>query len=218
MHYVRYGDGPTLVLLHGWPEFWYTWRKNIPALAESFDVVVPDLRGFGDSEKPPNVPDVSDYADDLIELLDALDIDRAGFVGHDVGAFVMQDLVQRYRDRVDRLFFFNCPHPGIGTRWLDKGHYKELWYQAFNQMDWSAALVGHNRDTCRLYFRHFLDHWSHSPGRFDQDLEAWVDNFMKPGNLEGGFNWYRAVAEYRQKIIDRGLSDELPIDAPCYVL
>ena len=119
MHYARDGDGPTLVLLHGWPEFWYTWRRNISALARSFDVVVPDLRGFGDSDKPSNVPDVSDYADDLIELLDALNIDRAGFVGHDLGAFVMQDLAQRYRDQVDRLFFFDCPHPGIRPRWLD---------------------------------------------------------------------------------------------------
>ena len=136
---MRDGDGPTLVLLHGWPEFWYTWRKNIPALAESFDVVVPDLRGFGDSDKPANVPAASDYADDLIELLDALDINRAGFVGHDVGAFVMHDLAQQYRGQVDRQFFFKCPHPGIGPRWLDNGHYKELWYQAFNQMDWSAT-------------------------------------------------------------------------------
>ena len=79
MHYVRDGNGPTLVLLHGWPEFWYTWRKNIPALAESFDLVVPDLRGFGDSDKPANVPDVSDYANHLIELLDALDITSRGF-------------------------------------------------------------------------------------------------------------------------------------------
>ena len=85
-------------------------------------------------------------------------------------------------------------------------------------MDWSATLVGHIRDTCRPYFRHLLDQWSHSPVRFDQDLEAWVDNFMKPGNLESGFKWYRAVAEHRQKIIDNGVLDTSPIDVPCYVL
>ena len=85
-------------------------------------MVMPDLRGFGDSDKPANVPAASDYADDLIELLDALDINRAGFVGHDVGAFVMHDLAQQYRGQVDRQFFFKCPHPGIGPRWLDNGH------------------------------------------------------------------------------------------------
>ena len=72
--------------------------KNIPALAESFDIVAPDLRGFGDSDKPKNVPDVFDHAGELIELLDALDINRAGFVRHKVGGFVMRDLAQRYRD------------------------------------------------------------------------------------------------------------------------
>ena len=85
-------------------------------------MAVPDLRDFGDSDKPANIPAVSDYANDLIELLDALDINRAGFVGHDVGAFIMQDLAQRYRDQVDKLFFFNCPYPGIGPRWLDNAH------------------------------------------------------------------------------------------------
>ena len=218
MHYVRQGAGPKLVLLHGWPEFWYTWRKNIPVLSERFDVIAPDLRGFGDSDKPSHIPSVSDYADDIIKLLDALDIEHAGLVGHDVGAFVMQDLAQRYQDRINGLFFFNCPHPGIGTRWLDHGHYKELWYQSFNQMDWSAELVGYSRDTCRLYFRHFLNHWSCTQGCFDEDLEVWVDNFMKPGNLEGGFNWYRAVAEYRQEIIENGVPDTPPIETPCYVL
>jgi len=218
MHFVRVGKGPTLVLLHGWPEFWYTWRKNIPELSKHFDVIAPDLRGFGDSDKPQAVPDVGDYADDIIRFLDALGLDRVGLVGHDVGAFIMQDLARRIPDRIAKLFFFNCPHPGIGTRWLDGGHYKELWYQAFHQLDWSVELVGRDRDSCRMYFRHFLDHWSHAPGLFDDDLEAWVDNFMKQGNLQRGFNWYRAVADYRQKIIESGVPDEAPIEVPTYVL
>ena len=61
--------GRTLVLLHGWPEFWYTWRKNIPSLAEGLDAVVPDLRGFGESDKPSKVPDVSGYANTLSNSL-----------------------------------------------------------------------------------------------------------------------------------------------------
>ena len=218
MHYVRDGDGPTLVLLHGWPEFWYTWRKNIPALAESFDVVVPDLRGFGDSEKPPNVPDVSDYADDLIELLDALDIDRAGFVGHDVGALSCRISYSDIETGSTDCSSLTAPILGLAHAGSIKGTIRSYGIKPSIKWTGRQTLVGHNRDTCRLYFRHFLDHWSHSPGRFDQDLEAWVDNFMKPGNLEGGFNWYRAVAEYRQNIIDDGVPDTPPIDVPCYVL
>ncbi len=66
----------------------------------------------------------------------------------------------------------------------------EIWYQTFHQQPWAASLVGENRKTCEGYFRHFLDHWSHEPGIFDEDLDLWVDNFMKPGNLQGGFDWY----------------------------
>ncbi len=68
----------------------------------------------------------------------------------------------------------------------------EIWYQTFNQQPWAASLVGENRKTCETYIRHFLDHWSHEPGLFDEDLDPWVDNFMKPGNLQGGFDWYIA--------------------------
>jgi len=66
IHYVRHGSGASLVLLHGWPEFWYVWRKNIPTVAESFDVVAPDLRGFGDSDKPDDPPE--ELLGNLVEL------------------------------------------------------------------------------------------------------------------------------------------------------
>ena len=65
VHYVRHGRGMPIILQHGWPEFWYTWHKNIPVLAENFDIIAPDLRGFGDSDKPSGVSDVQDYVDDL---------------------------------------------------------------------------------------------------------------------------------------------------------
>src|SRR3546814_5350041 len=84
MHYVRHGTSMPLVLLHGWPEFWYTWRKNIPVLAETFDVVAPDLRGFGDTEKPKATPGVEDYVADLASLADHLGLGRFGIVCHDV--------------------------------------------------------------------------------------------------------------------------------------
>ena len=92
IHCVRHGSGHPLVLLHGWPEFWYVWRKNIPVLAESFDVVAPDLRGFGDSDKPglPDPPEklLEDLVEDLRVLADALGFERFGIVSHDVGAYV----------------------------------------------------------------------------------------------------------------------------------
>lgn len=218
IHFVRHGTGLPLVLLHGWPEFWFTWHRNIPALAERFDVVVPDLRGFGDTEKPSMRPSIDTYADDLLAFADAIGLQRFGLVGHDVGATVMQAVARRAPDRVVGLFFFNCPHPGIGRRWIERGHYRELWYQSFHQLAWAADLVGSSREACRQYFSHFLRHWSYDDHTFDADLEIWIDNFMKPGNLQGGFNWYAAMDVLRRQMILHGPLAVEPIRPPSYVL
>ena len=117
------------MLLHGWPEFWYTWRKNIPVLAGEFDVVVPDLRGFGDTHKPglPDPPKklLDDFVEDLRALAESLGFERFGVVSHNVGAYVAQGFARKYPERLSGLFFFNCPPelPKIGTptrvRWGD---------------------------------------------------------------------------------------------------
>jgi len=222
IHYVRHGEGLPLVLLHGWPEFWLTWRKNILPLAESFDVVASDLRGFGDSDKPalPDPPSalLTEYVEDLRGLADALGFERFGIVSHDVGAYVAQAFARSYTERLSGLFFFNCPYPGIGERWAEANHVNEIWYQSFNQQPWAAFLVGENRKTCKTYIRHFLDHWSHEPGFLDEDLDLWVENFMKPGNLQGGFNWYISTNEGRIKQIRHGPAELPKIETPTRVL
>lgn len=222
VHYVRHGSGPPLVLLHGWPEFWFAWHENIPALAKHFDVIVPDLRGFGETEKPglPDPPGalLDVLVEDLGALADALGIEEFGLVSHDVGSFIAQAFARKYPERLRGLFFFNCVYPGIGRRWLQPESVKEIWYQSFNQQPWAASLVGRDRETCKIYIRHFLDHWAHGPGIFDEDLEVWVDNFTRPGNLQGGFDWYVGINDARMAVMRDG-PPELPrIDVPAYFL
>lgn len=223
VHYVRHGSGIPLVLLHGWPEFWYVWRKNIGPLAEAFDVVVPDLRGFGETEKTP-LPDPpgrlrDQHVEDLRGLADALGLERFGIVSHDVGSSVAQGFARRYPGRVSGLFFFNCSYPGIGRRWLDPESVPEIWYQTFHQQPWAQEIVGESRRTCGIYLKHFLDHWSHEPGAFDEDLDLWVDNFMLPGNLRGGFDYYTAAAEARAKLMQEGAPENPEkIEAPARFL
>jgi pimeloyl-ACP methyl ester carboxylesterase len=219
IHYVRHGSGDPVVLLHGWPEFWYAWRKNIPILAESFDVVAPDLRGFGDTDKPGGPPEelLGNYVEDLRGLADSLGFERFGLISHDVGAYVAQGFARSYPERLSGLFFFNCPYPGIGRRWASPDSINEIWYQTFNQQPWAASLVGENRRTCETYFRHFLDHWAHEPGLFDEDLHVWVDNFMKPGNLQGGFDWYISTNKSRLDLIRNGPPDLPMIEKPSRV-
>lgn len=222
VHYLRHGAGNPIVLLHGWPEFCRVWRRNIGPLAAHFDVVVPDLRGFGDSEKPDlSAKDgytLDHLVDDLEGLADALGLDRFGVVGHDIGAYVMQGLARKRPERLVGLFFFDCPYPGIGKRWGEAEHIKEIWYQTFHTLPWAAEMVGSSRRACELYFRHFLDHWAYRPGSFEaEDVAAWVDNYLKPGNLQGGFNWYVNSAPRRLELMRDGAPDLPKIDVPTRV-
>ncbi|MFO1068005.1 MAG: alpha/beta hydrolase [Geminicoccaceae bacterium] len=215
LHYARTGSGPTLVLLHGWPEFWLTWEPVMLRLAAGFDLVAPDLRGFGDSPKPDDGPSdragAEVHAGDLLAVIDQLGLDRVGIVAHDVGAYVAQAFARNHPERLTRLFFFDCPHPGIGARWAEPGHLREIWYQSFHQKPWAAELIGSSREACRIYFGAMLRHWAAgNPGAFDGPvLEAWVDTFLKPGNLQGGFDWYISANAARLAAM-RGETPKLP--------
>ena len=220
-HVARAGGGKPLVLLHGWPEFWATWEPVMRRLAARFTLVAPDLRGFGASDKPGGQPGASwgaaEHARDVVGLLDALGLDRVGFIGHDVGGAVMQSLAREAPDRVAGLFLFDFVHPGIGARMGAPDRLNEIWYQSFHQMPFAAELVGASRDSCRAYIGHFLRHWSHRKEAFDDVLELWVDNFMQPGNLDGGFAYYRAAHAGRMAML-RGDAPALPpITAPTCV-
>ncbi|WP_437498592.1 alpha/beta fold hydrolase [Sorangium sp. So ce1099] len=215
LHYVREGSGAPLVLLHGWPGFWWEWHQNIGPLAESFDVVAPDMRGYGDSEKPDlsrvELFHLDRVVEDTAQLLDHLGIKQAFIVGHDYSALVLHKFVRKHRDRVIRAAIINPITPGFEGRYLSPGHFPESWYSQFHQLDMAVDLVSSSRDACRIYFRHFLNHWSHDKGLFQgEELEIYVDNFMKPGNIHGGFNFYRAnlsITSQPWTQLDRTISD-----------
>jgi pimeloyl-ACP methyl ester carboxylesterase len=220
--YVRAGKGRPVVLLHGWPEWKRTWLHNLPVLAERFDCIAPDLRGFGlTRSKAVRTPEGSPpqlLAKDLRDLADVLGLARFSIVSHDVGSFVAQQFALAWPERVDKLFFFNCAYPGIGQRWGDWQHFPETWYQQFHQKDFAAALVGSSREAARIYFRHFLTHWTHQKAAFAPYLEEWVDNFMAPGNLQGGFDWYIGVARFRRRLMQEGALAIPKIKAPAHFL
>src|SRR5215470_12584347 len=200
-HVAQVGAGRPLLLLHGWPEFWLTWEPVMTRLADRFRLIAPDLRGFGDSDKPDGAFGPPDHAADMLALLDALGIRQVGVVGHDVGGAVMQPLARTAPDRLSGLFFFDFVYPGIGPRMAGPDCLNEIWYQSFNQMAIAPQLVGATRVSCEAYIGYFLRHWSHRKNAFDDVIEAFVSNFMKPGNLEGGFAHYRAAHAVRVAIM-----------------
>jgi pimeloyl-ACP methyl ester carboxylesterase len=212
-HVARAGRGRPLLLLHGWPEFWLTWEPTMTRLAGRFSLVAPDLRGFGDSDKPAGPFGAADHANDMLALLNALGIDRVGVVGHDVGGAIMQPLARAAPARLAGLFFFDFVHPGIGARMGTPDRLNEIWYQSFHQMPMAAEMVGATRETCRAYFSYILRHWSHRKHAFDGVLDVFIDNFLKPGNLDGGFAYYRAAHAGRIAMM-RG---DAPVMAPIRV-
>ena len=185
-HVARTGRGRPLLLLHGWPEFWLTWEPVMTRLADRFTLFAPDLRGFGDSDKPDGPYGPDQHASDVLALMEALKVERFGVVGHDIGGAVMQPLARMAPARLAGLFFFDFVYPGIGPRMGAPDRLNHIWYQSFHQMAMARVMVGATRESCRIYFSHFLKNWAHRKDAFDDVLDIFTDNFLKPGNLEGG--------------------------------
>jgi pimeloyl-ACP methyl ester carboxylesterase len=193
MHYVTAGSGYPLVLLHGWPQSWYEWRHVIPALAERYTVIVPDLRGLGDSEKPMTGFDKRTMASDVRELVTQLGHERVGVVGHDWGGAVAFYFAYDNRDLVERLAIFDMI-PGLikaGDQFplpvaLMINH---VFFHGGNP-DWAQMLVSQNVDQ---YLRRFLTtlDFNYSPAVFsEEDIAEYVRVNSLPGSIRSGFQWY----------------------------
>jgi pimeloyl-ACP methyl ester carboxylesterase len=216
-HLVRAGRGKPLLLLHGWPEFWLTWEPVISRLSDRFTLIAPDLRGFGDSDKPDGAYGPDGHAADIQAVIDSLGFDRFGVVGHDVGGAVMQPLGRQAPERLAGLFFFDFVYPGIGPRMAAPDRLNHIWYQSFHQMEMAPRLVGASRESCRLYIAHFLKEWAHRKDAFDDVLDRFGDNFFKEGNLAGGFAHYRASHAGRIAMMKGEAPRLAPISVPTCV-
>ena len=143
LHTVQTGpkDGPLVVLLHGFPEFWYGWRKQIPALAEAgCRVIVPDQRGYNMSDKPEGIKSYETGAlvDDVLGLIKSLDYEKVNLVGHDWGAIVAWALALTHPEKLHKLTIMNAPHPAVMRRFLrrDPDQMRRSWYAGFFQLPW----------------------------------------------------------------------------------
>lgn len=195
LHVVTAGEGEPVVLLHGFPEFWYGWRHQIGPLARSgLRVVVPDQRGYNTSDRPREVAAYSldDLAGDVIGLLNSMGHERAAIVGHDWGGIVAWWVAARHRDRVERLAILNAPHPVAFTRFLGRSPRQMLrsWYASFFQIPWlPEALL---RRDGGMPLRRALERTS-LPGTFRQaDLDEYAGAWSQPGAMTAMINWYRA--------------------------
>jgi pimeloyl-ACP methyl ester carboxylesterase len=197
LHYVRRGHGPPVLLLHGWPGFWYDWRRLIGPLSAEADTLAPDFRGFGDSPLPRGPAERTSgegpLTEDLARLLDDLGVRGSVVVGFDVGAAVAQRLARRRPDLVAALVLLNPTHPGIGARRDEVALRGEFWYQQLHQFPWAADLIARDRGSIEVYLRHFYEHWSYRPGALRPfEFDRIVDVYARPGRFEASIAWYRA--------------------------
>jgi len=200
------GDGPLVVLLHGFPELWWSWRFQIPALvAAGFRVAAPDLRGYNLSDQPPDVADytLAHLTADIDGLIRALGEVRAHVVGHDWGGIVAWELAMQAPERVRRLAILNVPHPQVMLRALLRSprQVRRSWYAFFFQVPHLPELLV-QRDDYALLRRSLASGRLVRPTR--DEIDPYVEAARRGDALRGGMNYYRAafrdlVPRLRQK-------------------
>jgi pimeloyl-ACP methyl ester carboxylesterase len=194
--YDSSGSGRGVVLLHGWPGDRMDYRDVAPLLVDVASVVVPDLRGFGQSDKHPRPPPEAYSADaqarSVVGLIDELGLEPAVVVGYDVGSRVAQTVARSFPDKVCALVL-SPPLPGAGDRVLTPRAQREYWYQAFHQLDLVETIIDGRAEAVRAYLGHFWGHWSgpsfHPP---EPELDRLARLYGAPGSFTASIGWYRA--------------------------
>ncbi|HTY72512.1 MAG TPA: alpha/beta hydrolase [Actinomycetes bacterium] len=191
------GDGPDVVLLHGWPGDRADFRSVVPLL-EGMRLVVPDLRGFGGSDAHPQPP-ADAYAApaqlrSVLGLLDELGVRRAVFGGYDIGSRLLQAITSADPDRV-RALVLTPPLPGAGQRLLAPAVQAEFWYQSLHRLPLADDLLDGRPDALRAYLGHLWSHWS-GPGfsLTPDELDRLVGLYARPGAFTASIAWYRSRA------------------------
>lgn len=195
LHYVEAGAGPLVILLHGFPELWYSWRRQIPALAAAgFRVIAPDLRGYNLSEKPPGIEayGVRRLVEDVRALIESAGARCASIVGHDIGAGLAWALAMRHPESVDRIAILNGPHPvRMALGLLHPLQLLRSWYMFFFQLPRLPELLA-QRNGCALLLEP-LEHIPAAAHWAPHEHEAYRRAFQQPGALHAMINYYRAM-------------------------
>jgi pimeloyl-ACP methyl ester carboxylesterase len=182
------GQGPAVVLLHGYGETGDMWAPLAAALAPDHTVVAPDLRGMGLSSRPEGGYDKKTQAQDIARLLDALRIERADLVTHDIGNMVGYAFAAQYPGRVTRFVVMDAPLPGVGP-WDEIVRSRALWHFSFQGPDAERLVAGRER----IYLDRFWNEFSADPSRFSEaSREHYARLYAQPGAMHAGFNQFAA--------------------------
>jgi len=210
LHYVTGGEGDPVVLLHGFPETWYAWRQVMPALAKHYTVIVPDLRGLGDSERPEGGYDKKTLAEDIYQLVQVLGCESIYLVGHDFGGTVAYMYAIAHPNQIRRLVLLEALMPGFGfEKGLDLTQGVRSWFYGFNTVPDlpEALLAGRERLYLQFLYRDFL----YDPTALgEEDMVEYVRTYSQPGAMRAALNLYRALPQ-DLKDFPRAAKTKLPM-------
>jgi pimeloyl-ACP methyl ester carboxylesterase len=193
MHYVIGGQGDPVVLLHGWPETWYAWHKVMPALAQNYTVIAPDLRGLGDSSKPPTGYDGKTVAEDIHQLVTQLGFNSIFLVGHDIGAFVVYPYAAVHPTEVKRLVVMDVPPPGFFPPPQVNGG-PPLWWILFHQTPDVPEALTQGKEMEYLSW-HYQNLAYNRAAITQEAINEYVSRYSAPGGMRAGFEHYRAMPQ-----------------------
>ena len=199
LHYVKHGEGEPLILLHGFPDFWYSWRNQIPELAKHYKVFALDLRGYNKSEVPSKIKDykIDILANDIKEFINALGYEKATIVAHDWGAAIAWYLSAYYPDVVNQLIILNMPvtHELKKQVLTNKKQRKRSWYMYFFQIPFLPELLF--RMNPRKFFKRVFENLCYNKQTIsEQEIDEYVKAFQYPQNYKAALNYYRALFKY----------------------
>ena len=205
LHVVLAGpaNGKPLMFLHGFPEFWFGWRRQIDHFVSlGYRVIIPDQRGYNLSGKPAGIVSYSIdlLAKDVVGILDQVADSKAFVVGHDWGAVMAWYLAARYPEKISRTAMLSVPHPRIliNNLIMNPAQLRRSWYMFFFQLPWLAEFILRRRDWA-LLVRVLRD--TSTPGLVsDSDLEHYKEAWAKEGALTAMLNWYRAALLHPSKL------------------
>ncbi|WP_293340633.1 alpha/beta hydrolase [Microcoleus sp. CAWBG58] len=196
LHCVTQGSGPLMLMLHGFPEFWYSWRHQIPEFASDYKVVAVDLRGYNDSDKPKHKSAyvMAEFVEDIKGIIQGLGYKSCVLVAHDWGGAIAWSFAYAYPEMVDKLIVMNIPHPakfaeGLRTR----QQLLKSWYIFLFQLPFLPEFLiklGDYRAIDRALQGMAVDKSSFTPS----DIQAYKDAAAKPGALTATINYYRNIA------------------------